>query len=306
MVLYKVYSQAHRIRYFAHPCSSAVLFQICCLLLTFVPPLFTSYFTGGFYYKELTYGEQPYAAYSGKYHIIIGSPSSTTIFSSSDSRLNKYFASSYYAASSVRTGAARDTNGDGIVDQNTVTIDVVLPGAIQGRTINLWLLFQYSLNRYSTAKTEALGVVSVKAPASLLENTTATIYGQLRLHQRNAITSSTDLTSQNPVMNFGLFSVVPSLDTVLNDYYSRDYFTTFDPDYVQWTTTAATTRQLTLKVVINTSLQSIRYVPSFWKEFRWAWIQYVTALIPFLYVMNKVKEFAFCNRLLRTFVKKSA
>ena len=59
MVLYKVYSQEHRIRYFADPCSTAVLFQIVCILITFLAPLFTSYFTSGFYYKELTYNEQP-------------------------------------------------------------------------------------------------------------------------------------------------------------------------------------------------------------------------------------------------------
>jgi len=93
MVLYKVYSQEYRIRYFAHPCSTAVLFQIACLLFTFLPPLFTGYFTSGFYYKELSYSEQPNVTFLQRYNLIISSPS-TLIFSSSEAILNNYFLSS--------------------------------------------------------------------------------------------------------------------------------------------------------------------------------------------------------------------
>ena len=305
MVLYKVYSQEHRLRYFAHPCSSAVLFQLCCLLLTFVPPLFTSYFTGGFYYKESTYSEQPRISFSGKYQLITGS-SSLPVFSSWDARLNNYFASSYYYPSNLRTDVPRDVDGDGIIDQNIIILNLVLPETIAGKTINLWLLFQYALNRYPLINMEALGVISLKAPPSVLENATATVYGQLRFQQREAVTSHTNDTSvYGSVIDYGAYSLVPAFDEVLNNYASRNYFTTFDQDYVQWSSSTAAVTQLTLKVVLNTGLQPIRYVPSFWKEVRWTWIQYVTALIPFLYVMNKVKEFAFSNRLVRTIVKKS-
>ena len=311
MVLYKIYSQEHRIRYFAHPCSTAVLFQICCLLLTFLPPLFTSYFTGGFYYKELAYTEQPNVTFSGKYDVIISSLSSV-FFSSSEAPLNNYYITNYqnvYYPTVLRTGIPRDVDGDGITDQQTITMTVILPSNIQGSTINVWLIFQYALNQYPLVNMETLGVISLKTPATLLANTTVSVYGQLRFQQQIPVLSdNNDSTIAGPIIDYGNFSLPPSFDDLLSNYRSRNYYTTFDQQYVQWSSAAATDTSilLTVKVVVNTGPQSILYVPIFWKEFRWTWIQYITALLPFFYLANKVKEFVFSNGLVRTVVRKSA
>jgi hypothetical protein len=308
MVLYKIYSQEHRIRYFAHPYSTAVLFQISCLLLTFLSPLFTSYFTSGFYYKELTYYEQPNVTFLGKYDVIINSLSYLG-FSSSEAPLNNYYLQfSSYNPSILRTSLPLDTNGDGIVDQQKITINVILPSNIMGSTINVWLIFQYALTRYPLLINETLGVISLKAPSFLSTNTTVTIYGQLRFQQQEPVLSYTNYSSiQGSIIDYGSFSVPPSFDDILENYMSRDYYTTFDQQYVQWSSIASTDTStvLTIKVVVNTGSQSIRYVPSFWKEFRWTWVQYFTALLPFFYVANKVKEFVFSNGLVRTLVRKS-
>lgn len=306
MVLYKVYSQDHRIHYFAHPCSSAVFFQLSCLLLTFLPPLFISYFTSGFYYKELTYSEQPHISFHNKYELIIGSASSL-IFSSSDARLNNYFTSNYYSTT-LRTATPRDIDGDSIIDQHTIALSLISSGLnIQDSTVNLWLIFQYQLNQYSAISMETLGLISLKAPPTLSANTNVTIYGQLNFQQRDPVSNHPDISSiPSSIINYGTYSLVPPFDEILNNYTSRNYFTTFEQNYVQWSPAGTDDPQLTITVILNTSLQSIRYVPSFWKEFRWAWIQYVTILLPFLYVMNKVKEFVFSNRLVRTIVKQSS
>jgi len=306
MVLYKIYSQEHRVRYFAHPCSTAVLFQIACLLLTFLPPLFTSYFTSGFYYKELTYNEQPAVSFLGQYNIIIDSLSSL-IFSSSNGSLNNYF-NLNYSPTTLTTSGPLDVNGDGVTDQQTITLNVILPELISSRTINLWLIFQYALNQYPGVSMTTLGLILLKAPSSLSNNSTVTIYGQLRFQQREPILSYTNTSYlQTPIIDYGTYSIVPSFDDVLNNYLSRNYYTTFDQQYVQWSSLSSSSNniQLTIKVVIGTGSQSIRYVPNFWKVFRWAWIQYITGLLPFFYVVNKVKEFVFSNGLVRT-VRKSS
>ena len=145
MVLYKVYSQEHRIRYLAYPCSSAIVFQICCLFLTFLPPLFTGYFTSGFYYKELTYSEQPSVTFLQKYDLIIDSLTSPR-FCSSDSRLNNGL-SSYYVSCTLTSFMPRDTNADQVTDQQNVTLNVILPSTFSSSVLNLWLLFQYKLKK---------------------------------------------------------------------------------------------------------------------------------------------------------------
>jgi hypothetical protein len=304
MVLYKVYSQEHRIRYFSHPCSSAILFQLICLLLTFLPPLFTGYFTSEFYYKELTYTEQPNVTFHGGYDIVIDSLSSP-VFSSSDARLNNYFISTYYP-STIETSIPTDVNGDGTIDQYTISINVVLPSSISDTTINLWLLFQYALIQYPLINMETLGIIPLKAPSSLSNNSTVTVYGQLSFQQRQPILSyQNDSYTAAPIINYGTYSIVPSFNDILGQYRTRNYYTTFDQQYVQWSSSDSTDRQLTIKVIVNTGPQVIRYVPSFWKVFRWAWIQYVTGLLPFIYVIHKVKEFVFSNGLVRTVVRKS-
>lgn len=303
MVLYKVYSQEHRICYFAHPCSTAVIFQTACLLITFLSPLFTSYFTSGFYYKELTYTEQPTVSFLGRYNIIINSLSSS-IFSSSEARLNNYFTSNY-EPSTLKTGIPRDVDGDGIIDQLTISMDVILPTSISGRSIDLWLIFQYTLNEYPLVNMQTLGLISLKAPWSLANNSTVTIYGQLRFQQEQPILSYTNVSAlYGSIIDYQNNLIIPSFDDILSNYSSRAYSTRFDEQYVQWSSSDSTNLQLTIKVIVNTGPQRIRYVPSFWKEFRWTWIQYVTALLPFFYVMNKVKEFVFSNGLVRAAVRK--
>ncbi|CAF1494915.1 unnamed protein product [Rotaria sordida] len=309
MVLYKVYSQEYRIRYLAHPCSTAILFQISCLFLTFLPPLFTSYFTNGFYYKELTYSEQANVSFLEKYNLIIDSLSSLR-FSSSDTRLNNYFSSSYYP-STLKTYIPGDINGDDIADQQKITLNIILPESISDKIINLWLIFQYSLNRYPLINMETLGLISLKAPSSLLANSTVNVYGQLRFHQREPILSYiNDSSIQGSIIDFGTYSLVPSFDDILDRYNSRNYFTSFDQQYVQWSSSSLSSStdsfiRLTINVVVNTGPQLYRYVPNFWKEFRWTWIQYFTSLLPFFYVANKFKEFVFSNGLVRTIVRKS-
>jgi hypothetical protein len=313
MVLYKVYSQEYRVRYFAHPCSTAVLFQMACLLFTFLPPLFTGYFTSGFYYKELTYSEQPNVTFLQRYNLMISSPS-TLIFSSSDAILNNYFLSNYYPTI-LSTSIPRDVNGDGIVDQQTITINITAQSVSATQTIDLWLIFQYALNRYPLVNMETLGLISLNAPSPLPNYQAVTIYGQLRFHQRAPVLSYENVSSlEGPIIDYGTYSIVPSFDDILNNYRARNYSTIFDVQYVQWSPSPSTstlsssttsTIQLSIKIVVNTGAQVIRYVPSFWKEFRWTWIQYVTGLLPFFYVMNKIKEFVFSNGLVRTVVKTS-
>ena len=307
MVLYHIYSQEHRIRYFAHPCSTATLFQILCLLLTFLPPLFTGYFTGGYYYKELSYSEQPRVSFTNEYSIVIDSPTSA-IFSSSNIRLNRYYQSTYYTPSVLQASLPQDLDGDDLPDRCSITIDLATPQPIQGKTIDLWLLFDYALNQYPLINLTALGYISLKVPSELTGSSAVNVYGQLRLQQNQPIRSyENDSSLQNPIIDYGTFTVIPAFDEIWDNYTQRNYYTTFDQQYVQWSSVPSATgaTSVTITVIVNIGQQVIRYVPSFWREFRWSWIQYVAGLIPFMYVANKVKEFAFSTGLVRTVITKS-
>ena len=112
-------------------------------------------------------------SYHGQYYLTIDSSSSFT-FSSSDARLNNYFISDYWP-STDQLNTPRDINRDNITDQYTVTINLPLRGPISGQIINLWLLFQYTLNRYPLVNTETLGIISLKVPSFLNNNNNVTV-----------------------------------------------------------------------------------------------------------------------------------
>jgi transmembrane protein 231 len=46
----------------------------------------------------------------------------------------------------------------------------------------------------------------------------------------------------------------------------------------------------------------INYVPGFWENFKWGWIQYLTILIPFLWIFTLAKIYIFENQLVPTIV----
>lgn len=309
MALYPIYSQEYRTRYFANIFSIAFFFQIICLLFTFLPPLFTGYFTSGFYYKELTYTEQPNVTFINRYNLIIDS-STETWFSSSDLRANQFF-QSVRVPSYLRSTIAEDLNKDDIADRQIFSLDIQTPSStsIAKNTINLWLLFNYTLTRYPTIKMQTLGLINLKVPPNTGSKMSVDVYGTLRFQQRLPISPSTNVTNLQTLIDYTSFNVQPSLDEILTNYASRNFSTRFETNYVQWnnpmTSTSTGSSLLTIRVIIDYRPQTIRYVPNFWKEFRWAWINYMAGLVPFFYLMNKVKEFAFSNGLVRTIVARS-
>jgi hypothetical protein len=235
------------------------------------------------------------------------SSTSSVIFSSSEAILNNNFVS-IYTPTILSTSIPRDVNGDGIIDQQKITINITASSTILTQNIDLWLIFQYALSQFPMVNMETLGLISLNAPSPLSNYQGVTVYGQLRFHQRTPILSYENISAiQGPIIDYGTYSVVPSFDDILNNYRARNYSTVFDVKYIQWSpsSSSSSSTQLSIKIVVNSGAQVIRYVPSFWKEFRWTWIQYVTGLLPFFYLMNKVKEFVFSSGIVRTVVKKS-
>ena len=57
-----------------------------------------------------------------------------------------------------------------------------------------------------------------------------------------------------------------------------------------------------IKALVRYSKQQIIYIPGFWQQFKWGWIQYVAVLLPFLYVFRMIKIFIFENQLVQTIV----
>jgi transmembrane protein 231 len=90
---------------------------------------------------------------------------------------------------------------------------------------------------------------------------------------------------------------------ILNAYYERPYGTRLKTDYAFWTN--RNTNGFNINGRVRYAPYKIMYVPAFWEQFKWGWIQYIAVLIPFLYVFRLIKIFIFENQLVPVIVMAS-
>jgi hypothetical protein len=74
-------------------------------------------------------------------------------------------------------------------------------------------------------------------------------------------------------------------------------------DIISWSNPLA--EGFRIKAKIRYSPFFIFYTPAFWEQFKYGWIQYISILIPFLFVFRLVKTFIFENQLVPTIVSNS-
>jgi transmembrane protein 231 len=57
-----------------------------------------------------------------------------------------------------------------------------------------------------------------------------------------------------------------------------------------------------VNALIRYPTQPVLFIPGFWQQIKWGWIQYLSILIPFLFVFKLIKIFIFENQLVPTIV----
>ena len=310
MPLYEVFSHSDRYHYRAKLFSLATCFLILCTALTFLPPFLFAYFAGGYWTKESSYSEQARVNYSSQYILLLDNSegSLSSFFSSYFATLNSISQNALIPSTS--TSELLDTNKDGITDQISVSLQLIMNSGISIDSMNLFLIFQYELQakQYINMQTMALMNLSPPTQISTTNNPTVTIVGDLILHQRQPIQSSgTDLIYNKSIIEPNNLANIrlSTFDSIIDNYLTRKYYTTFQSESIQWTdgTDSTSGNLLTLNILLNIRHQSIRFIPGFWQEFKWGWIQYVCVLLPFIAVFNRIKEFVFRNQFVRTLVE---
>jgi len=310
MPLYEVFSHSDRYHYRAKLFSLATCFLILCTALTFLPPFLFAYFAGGYWTKESSYSEQARVNYSSQYILLLDNSegSLSSFFSSSFATLNSISQNALIPSTS--TSELLDTNKDGITDQISVSLQLIMNSGISIDSMNLFLIFQYELQakQYINMQTMALMNLSPPTQISTTNNPTVTIVGDLILQQRQPIQSSgTDLIYNKSIIEPNNLANIrlSTFDSIIDNYLTRKYYTTFQSESIQWTdgTDSTSGNLLTLNILLNIRHQSIRFIPGFWQEFKWGWIQYVCVLLPFIAVFNRIKEFVFRNQFVRTLVE---
>jgi transmembrane protein 231 len=72
-------------------------------------------------------------------------------------------------------------------------------------------------------------------------------------------------------------------------------------DYTMWKA-SSNINTFTINALVRYSKQQVTFIPGFWQQIKWGWIQYISVLLPFLFVFKTIKIFIYENQLVPTIV----
>lgn len=298
MAFYDVYSHPVLLRYKTSVFSKATVFIIAVLCLTYISPLLVAYRSQGFWIKRSSYEEQPVVRF--QYQTLLVAATSTGgdyVAWSTFPHLNNMLGSKLR----IPTVHVReeDQNEDGKLDLLIFKLKLPLKPEEQVYSVQLLLTFNYQLFRMSTVVMQSLAYVqhSSSVPGAKLF-----ISGDLRLQQRTPLPHRGLYNTYNVSVIDGSspFASAYDLNNIIRSYQDRNLTTVLSCPMPVWILGRAGGSGFELNAEIRYPLEVISYRPGFWETIKFAWIQYVSVLLIFLWVFERIQRFVFQNQVLTT------
>lgn len=196
----------------------------------------------------------------------------------------------------------KDMNRDGKMD--TFTLRVTLPLKADEKVTSMEMIALFTSKLRQHANYDISSLVYVTHIANALDYiSSVTIAGDLDIVQRAPLTYRAPPRSlqsvSEPVINA---SSIDSREYLFRDILHRNSLRNASSRLVNIYTThdrqLADKLEVTLHVHIP--LLTIEYWTGFWELVKWGWVQYLSILVIFIYVMDKVRYFVFANILINT------
>ncbi|KAI2648058.1 Transmembrane protein 231 [Labeo rohita] len=266
----------------------------------------------GFWLKRSTYEEQPVVQFQYDM-IVIGATDAagSYIAWSTFPNFNRLIGDNLRIPSiSVQE---EDRNQDGKSDLLVLQINIPLKPEEQMFGIQLLLTFSYQLFRMSTVVMQTLAFVQHSSP---VPGSQLFIGGDLKLNQRTPLPHRGLHSTYNvSLINASSpFASTYDLANIVRLYQQRNLTTHLSGVIPVWSVGRATSSPFQINAqinyptvhfdLINSSLISLTgfstYRPGFWEMIKFAWIQYVSVLLIFLWVFQHIQTFIFQNQVLPT------
>ncbi|NXK24655.1 TM231 protein, partial [Arenaria interpres] len=290
-------------RYRAGLCSAAALALALITVLTYVPPLLVAYRSHGFWLKQSSYREQPTVRF--RYEVLfvatIGPGPGSFLAWSTFPAFNRLQEDRLRVP--LLSAREEDKNQDGKMDQLHFKLELPLQPTEHVVGVQLILLFSYHLYRMSTLVMQSMAFLQFFSP---VPGSQLYMNGDLKLNQRQLLNHCGLDTRYNVSVVNGTSPFASDYDlmNIIAAYWERNVTTVFsDPNPVWMTGRAADTPFIinaTIRYPVENSLTFFKYQPGFWEMIKFAWIQYVSILLIFLWVFGRIKMFVFQNQVLTT------
>ncbi|XP_059008602.1 transmembrane protein 231 isoform X2 [Mustela lutreola] len=275
MALYELFSHPVERGYRAGLCSKAALFLLLAAALTYIPPLLVAFRSHGFWLKRSSYEEQPTVRFQHQVLLValLGPECGGFLAWSTFPAFNR-LQGDHLRVPLVST-REEDRNQDGKMDMLHFKLELPLQSTEQVLGVQLILTFSYQLHRMSTFVMQSMVFLqsSFAVPGSQLY-----VHGDLRLQQKQPLScGGLDVRYNVSVINgTSPFAYDYDLTHIVAAYQERNENTICD------------------------SLTVYTYLPGFWEIIKFAWVQYVSILLIFLWVFERIKRFVFQNQVVTT------
>ncbi|KAM4833510.1 transmembrane protein 231 [Thomomys bottae] len=299
MALYEIFSHPIERGYRAGLCSKAALFLLLATALTYVPPLLVAFRSHGLWLKRSSYEEQPAVRFQHQVLLValLGPEPGGFLAWSTFPAFNR-LQGDHLRLPLVST-REEDRNQDGKMDMLYFRLELPLQATENVLGVQLILTFSYQLHRMSTFVMQSMAFLqsSFAVPGSQLY-----VNGDLRLQQKQPLSySGLDVRYNVSVINgTSPFAQDYDLTHIVAAYQERNVTTVLNDPNPIWLVGRAGEAPFVINAVIRYPVEVISYQPGFWEMIKFAWVQYVSILLIFLWVFERIKVFVFQNQVVTT------
>ncbi|NXI49131.1 TM231 protein, partial [Chloroceryle aenea] len=192
-----------------------------------------------------------------------------------------------------------DKNQDGKMDQLHFKLELPLQPTEHVVGVQLILLFSYELYRMSTLVMQTMAFLQFFSP---VPGSQLYMNGDLKLNQRQLLNHcGLDSRYNVSVVNgTSPFASDYDLANIIAAYWDRNVTTVFSDPNPVWMTGRAADTPFIINATIRYPVEVILYPLRFWEIIKFAWIQYVSILLIFIWAFGRIKMFVFQNQVLTT------
>ncbi|XP_051024871.1 transmembrane protein 231 isoform X2 [Acomys russatus] len=295
MALYQLFSHPVERGYRAGLCSKAALFLLLTTALTYIPPLLVAFRSHGFWLKRSSYVEQPNVRFQHQVLLValLGPEPGAFLAWSTFPTFNRL--QGVHLRVPLVSSREEDRNQDGKMDVLHFKLELPLQSTEHVLGVQLILTFSYQLHRMSTFMMQSMAFLqsSFAVPGSQLY-----VNGDLRLQQKQPLSyRGLDVRYNVSVINgTSPFAHDYDLTHIVAAYEERNVTTVLSDPNPIWLVGRAAEAPFVINAVIRYPVEVISYQPGFWEMIKFAWIQYVSILLIFLWVFERIKTFVFQNQ----------
>ncbi|KAJ8729312.1 hypothetical protein PYW08_000893 [Mythimna loreyi] len=295
MGLYNLFSHNVKVQYVSCFFSLATFFTLTITILNLILPFFIAYRGRGFWLRSHSFYEQPVVHFTYEYLLVAETDDHSRPIACGETN-GKYVNVIRNEEDCTEFQVQEyDMTGDDKIDLLDFKLNLNLP---QERTITslaIILTLDFQLKSVCPMHMQSLAVINKEfaTPPSGFK-----YFADLQFYQTSHLPCKQNL--MHTKYNYSLFkfdkdSNENAIDSILENYFMRDV--TIHTNTLYSRSQHGDTGSMTVQISLRVPEMEIKYTPSLIQELKWAWPQYLSLLVIFYWIFNKIKMFVFCNRL---------